>query len=54
MAKSVTVSASISIELGEMLSRVSKAEKRPKSYYIRKGLEQVLRSRLKILEEDHV
>lgn len=34
----VGVSAQISAELGEILDRVSKAEERLKSYYVRKGL----------------
>ena len=35
---SVSVSANIPAELGEMLDKVSRAEERSKSYYIKKGL----------------
>ncbi|MGU9961784.1 MAG: CopG family transcriptional regulator [Candidatus Puniceispirillales bacterium WSBS_2018_MAG_OTU23] len=52
MATALTsVSANISIELGEMLDKVSRAEERSKSYYIKKGLEQLLRERLEDLED---
>jgi RHH-type rel operon transcriptional repressor/antitoxin RelB len=42
----MSISANISVELGEMLDKVSRAEGRSKSYYIKKGLEQLLRDRL--------
>jgi RHH-type rel operon transcriptional repressor/antitoxin RelB len=48
---SVSVSANIPVELGEMLDKVSRAEERSKSYYIKKGLEQLLRDRLEDLED---
>ncbi len=52
MAAALTsVSANIPIELGEMLDKVSRAEERSKSYYIRKGLEQLLLNRLEDLED---
>ncbi|MXZ13484.1 MAG: hypothetical protein F4Y78_05715 [Candidatus Dadabacteria bacterium] len=47
----VSISAQIPAEIGEMLNRVSRAEERSKSYYIRKGLELFLRSRLEDLED---
>jgi RHH-type transcriptional regulator, rel operon repressor / antitoxin RelB len=50
-ATSISVSANIPVELGEMLNRVSRAEERSKSYYIKKGLEQLLRDRLEDLED---
>ncbi len=46
-----SVSANIPIELGEMLDKVSRAEERSKSYYIKKGLEQLLLDRLEDLED---
>ena len=49
--KSISVSANIPVELGEMLDKVSRAEERSKSYYIKKGLEQLLRDRLEDLED---
>ncbi|MEL6748905.1 MAG: hypothetical protein AAFO09_01270 [Pseudomonadota bacterium] len=49
--KSISISANIPVELGEMLDRVSRAEERSKSYYIKKGLEQLLRDRLEDLED---
>lgn len=48
---SISVSANIPAELGEMLDKVSRAEERSKSYYIKKGLEQLLRDRLEDLED---
>lgn len=48
---SISVSANIPVELGEMLDKVSRAEERSKSYYIKKGLEQLLRDRLEHLED---
>ena len=48
---SVSVSANIPVELGEMLDKVSRAEERSKSYYIKKGLEQLLKDRLEDLED---
>ncbi len=48
---SISVSANIPVELGEMLNKVSRAEERSKSYYIKKGLEQLLRDRLEDLED---
>lgn len=47
----VSISAQVPAEIGEMLNRVSRAEERSKSYYIRKGLELFLRSRLEDLED---
>ena len=48
---SISVSADIPVELGEMLSKVSLAEERSESYYIEKGLELLLRDRLEDLED---
>lgn len=47
----VGVSAQISADLGEILNRISKAEERPKSYYVRKGLELFLMKKLEDLED---
>ena len=47
----VSISAQIPAELGEMLSRISSAEERSKSYYIKKGLELFLMSRLEDIED---
>ena len=51
MSMSVSISANISTELSEMLNKVSKAEERSKSYYIKKGLEQILLDRLEDMED---
>lgn len=48
---SISVSANIPVELGEMLDKVSRAEERSKSYYIKKGLEQLLKNKLEDLED---
>lgn len=47
----VSISARIPVELGEMLSRISRAEERSKSYYIKKGLELFLMSKLEDIED---
>ena len=47
----VGVSAQIPADLGEILDRISKAEERPKSYYVRKGLELFLMKKLEDLED---
>ena len=47
----VTISAQIPVELGEMLSRISRAEKRSKSYYVKKALESFLMSKLENIED---
>ena len=47
----VGVSAQISADLGEILDRISKAEERSKSYYVRKGLELFLMKKLEDLED---
>ena len=46
-----TVTAQIPDELGELLTRVAKAEERAKSYYVKKGLELLLKQRLEDLED---
>ncbi|MYC40021.1 MAG: hypothetical protein F4X55_03290 [Candidatus Dadabacteria bacterium] len=47
----VSISAQIPVELGEMLSEISRAEKRPKSYYVKKALESFLMSKLEDIED---
>ena len=47
----IGVSARISAELGEILDRVSKAEERSKSYYVKKGLELFLMRKLEDMED---
>jgi Arc/MetJ-type ribon-helix-helix transcriptional regulator len=50
-----TITAKIPDQLAHMLNRVCKADERSKSYFIRKGLEVVLRKRLEEIgayEED--
>ena len=48
---SISISANIPVELGEMLDKVARAEERSKSYYIKKGLEQLLKNKLEDLED---
>jgi len=48
---SISVAANIPVELGAMLDKVSRAEERSKSYYIKKGLEQLLTDRLEDIED---
>lgn len=48
---SVSISAQIPAGIANMLNRVSSIEERSKSYYVRKGLEMFLRSRLEDLED---
>ena len=47
----VKISAKIPAEIAKILSKVSKMEERPKSYYVRKGLELFLMARLENLED---
>ncbi len=47
----VNISAQIPAEIAEILGKVSKAEGRPKSYYVRRGLELFLMSKLEDLED---
>jgi len=49
--RTVGVSARIPAALGEILNRVSKAEERSKSYYVRKGLELFLMKKLEDIED---
>ena len=49
--RTVGVSARIPVGLGEILNRVSKAEERSKSYYVRKGLELFLMKKLEDIED---
>ena len=49
--RTVGVSARIPAGLGEILNRVSKAEERSKSYYVRKGLELFLMKKLEDIED---
>ena len=50
-SKTVGISAQIPTDLGEILDRISKAEERSKSYYVRKGLELFLTKKLEDLED---
>ena len=47
----VNISAQIPAEIAEILGKVSKAEERSKSYYVRKGLELFLMSKLEDIED---
>ncbi len=47
----VSISVKIPAEIAEVLGKVSKAEEKPKSYYVRKGLELFLMARLENLED---
>ena len=49
--RTVGVSAQVSADLGEILDKVSKAEERSKSYYVRKGLELFLMKKLEDMED---
>ena len=51
MAETITVTSQIPVELGELLTRVAEAEERSKSYYVKKGLELILRQRLEDIED---
>jgi len=51
MSTTASISANIPKELSDMLDRVAMAEERSKSYYIKKGLEKILRDRLEDLED---
>ncbi len=42
----VNISVQIPAETAEILEKISKIEERPKSYYVRKGLELFLMTRL--------
>jgi predicted transcriptional regulator len=50
--QTVNISAHISKSLAEKLEKVANFEERPKSYYIKKALEQFLELRLKNIEKD--
>ena len=47
----VNISVQIPAEIAEILGKVSKAEERSKSYYVRKGLELFLMSKLEDIED---
>ena len=51
MSTTASVSANIPTELSNTLNRVAMAEKRSKSYYIKKGLEKILRDKQENLED---
>ncbi len=51
MSATTSISANIPKELSDMLEHVARAEERSKSYYIKKGLEKILRDRLEDLED---
>jgi len=45
------ISANIPVELNDVLTKVASIEERSKTYYIRKGLESILREKLENLED---
>ena len=47
----VNISVQIPAEIAEILGKLSKAEERSKSYYVRKGLELFLMSKLEDIED---
>ena len=51
MPDTITVTSQIPVELGELLTRVAEAEERSKSYYVKKGLEIILRQRLEDIQD---
>ncbi len=51
MSHTRSISAQIPSKLAEMLNKVAKKEERSKSYYIKKGLEELLAKRLEDLED---
>ena len=51
MSATVSISANIPATLGEMLNKVSEAEERSKSYYIKKGLERFLMEKLEEMKD---
>lgn len=51
MSATASVSANIPKELSDMLDKVARSEERSKSYYIKKGLEHILRQRLEDIED---
>ncbi len=51
MSDTITVTSQIPVDLADLLTRVSLAEERSKSYYVKKGLELILRQRLEDLED---
>ena len=51
MPDTITVTSQIPVELGELLTRVAEAEERSKSYYVKKGLEIILRQRLDDIQD---
>ena len=51
MTKTASISANIPIKLGAMLDTISKIEERSKSYYIKKGLEKILKEKMEDLED---
>jgi predicted DNA-binding protein len=46
-----TVTTQIPADLAALLTRIASAEDRSKSYYVRKGLEMILRQRLEDIED---
>ena len=50
MSKTISISAQIPEELGNILEQVSTEEERSKSYYVKKGLETILKQRLQAIE----
>lgn len=51
MSTTASISANIPKKLSDTLNRVAMAEERSKSYYIKKGLEKILRDKLEDLED---
>ena len=51
MSATASISANIPKSLSKVLDRVAAAEERSKSYYIKKGLELILKDRLEDLED---
>ena len=51
MPETITVTSQIPVELGELLTRVAEAEEQSKSYYVKKGLEIILRQRLEDIQD---
>ena len=50
MSKTISISAQIPEDLGNILDQVSTEEERSKSYYVKKGLETFLKQRLQAIQ----
>ena len=51
MPAATTVTSQIPPDLAEMLDKVATTEERSKSYYVKKGLEMILRQRLEDIQD---